>query len=117
MCQIVYAGFVSDVAFAVPRTGEKALTTFLIFSVYWKLGSRMTASDVPNIAGLLFIWVTVPAYSAAAYTPVSPDAWWKSACRAGTAMAWFRPEYTHGAENAMSHYAATAGVDGKKHDL
>lgn len=59
------------VGFAVPRTGEKALTAFLIFSVYWKLGDRMTASDVPNIAGLLFIWVTVPAYSAAAYTPVS----------------------------------------------
>ena len=56
---------------AVPRTGEKALTVFLIFSVYWKLGDRMTASDVPNIGGLLFIWVTVPAYSAAAYTPVS----------------------------------------------
>lgn len=62
---------VSYIGYAVPRTGEKALTVFLIFSVYWKLGDRMTASDVPNIGGLLFIWVTVPAYSAAAYTPVS----------------------------------------------
>lgn len=55
---------------AVPRIGENALAVFLIFSVYWKLGDRMSAQDVPNIGGLLFLWVTVPAYGAAAYTPV-----------------------------------------------
>ena len=55
---------------AVPRIGENALAVFLIFSVYWKLGDRMSAEDVPNIGGLLFLWVTVPAYGAAAYTPV-----------------------------------------------
>ena len=31
----------------------------------------MSSADVPNIGGLLFLWVTVPAYGAAAYTPVS----------------------------------------------
>lgn len=52
-----------------PRLGEKALAAFLVFSVYWKIGDKTDAYDVPNIGGLLFLWVTLPAYGACAYTP------------------------------------------------
>ena len=54
-----------------PRLCEKALAAFLIFTVYWKIGDKTDAYDVPNIGGLLFLWVTLPAYGACAYTPVS----------------------------------------------
>ncbi|DBA95854.1 hypothetical protein WJX77_006274 [Trebouxia sp. C0004] len=52
-----------------PRLCEKALAAFLIFTVYWKIGDKTDAYDVPNIGGLLFLWVTLPAYGACAYTP------------------------------------------------
>ena len=39
--------------------------------MYWKIGDKTDAYDVPNIGGLLFLWVTLPAYGACAYTPVS----------------------------------------------
>ena len=45
-----------------------------MFSVYWKIGDKTDAYDVPNIGGLLFLWVTLPAYGACAYTPVSHKA-------------------------------------------
>lgn len=52
-----------------PRLCEKALAAFLIFTVYWKIGDKTDAYDVPNIGGLLFLWVTLPAYGSCAYTP------------------------------------------------
>jgi len=58
-------------AVAGPRLCEKALAAFLIFTVYWKIGDKTDAYDVPNIGGLLFLWVTLPAYGSCAYTPVS----------------------------------------------
>ncbi len=33
---------------------------------------------MPNIGGLLFLWVTLPAYGACAYTPVSFSILWKT---------------------------------------
>ena len=59
-----------------PRLCEKALAAFLIFTVYWKIGDKTDAYDVPNIGGLLFLWVTLPAYGACAYTPVSFSILW-----------------------------------------
>ena len=56
---------------AGPRIGEKLLATFLIFSVYWHVGKDYSPDNVANIGGLLFLWVTLPAYGACSYTPVN----------------------------------------------
>eukprot|EP00891_Asterochloris_glomerata_P001938 jgi/Astpho2/1938/gw1.00038.347.1_t len=60
----------TDPAFLGPRLGEKILTTFLIFTIYWKAGRGLSEGNIPNIAGLLFLWITLPAYASSAYVPV-----------------------------------------------
>ncbi|KAK9804269.1 hypothetical protein WJX72_004137 [[Myrmecia] bisecta] len=52
-----------------PRFGDKVIYAFLIFTVYWGLGDNFAADNVINIAGVLFLWITLPAYGAAAFVP------------------------------------------------
>lgn len=51
------------------RLGDKILLTFIIFSLYWSIGDNLQEYNLINIAAVLFMWCTLPAYGAAAYVP------------------------------------------------
>ena len=55
--------------FLGPRLGDKVIFSFLLFTLYWSKGDNINSSNVVNIAGILFMWVNLPAFGAAAYTP------------------------------------------------
>lgn len=58
-----------DGAYLGPRLGDKLLLTFIIFTLYWGIGDDLSNSNIPNLAAVLFMWCTLPAYGAAAYVP------------------------------------------------
>ena len=43
--------------------------SLVIFSLFWKVGKNLDASNVTNIAAVLFMWTTLPAFGAASYVP------------------------------------------------
>jgi len=52
-----------------PRLGDKVIFSLLIMTIYWKVGSDLSPSNSINLAAVGFMWVTLPAYGAAAYIP------------------------------------------------
>eukprot|EP00887_Chlorella_sp_A99_P000295 scaffold13.g295.t1 len=58
-----------DPAFLGPRIFDKLLFAFIMFSLYWKVGSDLGPGNVINIGGILFMTVCLPAYAAVAYVP------------------------------------------------
>ncbi|KAK9906864.1 hypothetical protein WJX75_009364 [Coccomyxa subellipsoidea] len=51
------------------RLFDKTCFTFLTATFYLWVGANNTAENEPNIAGLLFMWVILPAYGAGPYLP------------------------------------------------
>eukprot|EP01025_Chloroclados_australasicus_P041211 TRINITY_DN4350_c0_g1_i1.p1 TRINITY_DN4350_c0_g1~~TRINITY_DN4350_c0_g1_i1.p1 ORF type:complete len:528 (-),score=50.28 TRINITY_DN4350_c0_g1_i1:47-1465(-) len=61
-----------DPAFLGPRLGDKIIMSLVIMSLYWGIGddfSEGNTAQVPNIAAVLFMWCTLPAFGAASYVP------------------------------------------------
>lgn len=58
-----------DPAFLGPRIGDKVIFSLLIGTLYWGVGSDADSSNVINVAGVLFMWTTLPAFGAASYVP------------------------------------------------
>lgn len=58
-----------DGAFLGPRIGDKVLISLLIMTLYWNVGKNFDQDNLINIAAVLFMWCTLPAFGAAAYVP------------------------------------------------
>ena len=43
--------------------------SLIIFSLFWKVGKDTSASNVSNIAAVLYMMITLPAFGASAYVP------------------------------------------------
>ena len=41
----------------------------VIFTLYWKVGKDLASDNITNIAAVLFMWTTLPAFGAASYVP------------------------------------------------
>uniref|UniRef100_A0A7S3VU76 ABC transporter domain-containing protein n=1 Tax=Dunaliella tertiolecta TaxID=3047 RepID=A0A7S3VU76_DUNTE len=52
-----------------PRIADKILISLLIMTLYLLKGDDTNESNLTNIAAVLFMWVTLPAFGAAAYIP------------------------------------------------
>ncbi|GAB4821435.1 hypothetical protein N2152v2_008481 [Parachlorella kessleri] len=52
-----------------PRLGDKVLMSFIIFTLYWKLGDDLSVNNIPNLTSVLFMWTILAGYGASAYTP------------------------------------------------
>ena len=59
----------SDPSFIIPRVSDKLFVAFLMTTLYWGLGHRKTSTNVNNITALLFMWATLPGFTAVAYVP------------------------------------------------
>lgn len=68
----------SDPEYLGPRLGDKILTTFIIFTLYWGIGNDYDTSVKPlttetelpySVLSMLFMWTTLPAFGAASYVP------------------------------------------------
>lgn len=55
--------------FLGPRLGDKLIFSVLLFTLYWSKGDNLTADNVINLAGVLFMSVNLPAFGAASYIP------------------------------------------------
>lgn len=58
-----------DGAFLGPRIGDKILISLLIMTLYLGIGDNYDSDNLINIAAVLFMWCTLPAFGAAAYVP------------------------------------------------
>jgi ATP-binding cassette, subfamily G (WHITE), member 2 len=58
-----------DPAFLLARLADKALTSVILFTLYWGLGNDFDATNNINIVAFLFMYVLLPGYSAVSYTP------------------------------------------------
>lgn len=58
-----------DPMFLGPRTLDKLIMGFILFTLYWHVGKDLSPVNVPNITAALFMWTVVVAYSASAYMP------------------------------------------------
>jgi ABC-type multidrug transport system ATPase subunit len=56
-------------AFLGPRLGDKFIFSLLFLTVYWGIGADLVAENVVNVAGMLLMWVILPAFGAASYIP------------------------------------------------
>lgn len=57
-------------AFLGPRIGDKIMISLLIMTLYLGVGDELGKPDnYVNIAAVLFMWCTLPAFGAAAYVP------------------------------------------------
>ena len=59
----------SDPSFIIPRVFDKVFVAFLMTTLYWGLGSRRSSTNVSNITALLFMWATLPGFTAVSYIP------------------------------------------------
>ena len=59
----------SDPSFVVPRVFDKVFVAFLMTTLYWGLGNRRSSTNVSNITALLFMWATLPGFTAVSYIP------------------------------------------------
>lgn len=48
--------------FLAPRIGDKLIFTFLIGTLYLGIGDKLRPDNYMNIAAVLFMWCTMPAY-------------------------------------------------------
>lgn len=58
-----------DPLFLGPRTIDKVIMGFILFTLYWHVGKDLSPTNVPNISSALFMWTVIVAYSATAYMP------------------------------------------------
>ena len=42
---------------------DKVLFTFVIVTLWWKIGADYSEANVLNLAGIFYFWVTLPAFS------------------------------------------------------
>ena len=59
----------ADPAFLAPRISDKIFIAFIMTTLYFGLGHRSTSTNVNNISSLLFMWATLPGFTAVAYIP------------------------------------------------
>ena len=45
------------------------IISLLIFTLFWKVGKNLDATNLPNTSAMLFMWVVLPAFGAASYVP------------------------------------------------
>jgi hypothetical protein len=50
-------------------TGDKVLMGLLIMTLYLGIGDDFNPGNYINMAAVLFMWITMPAFGAAAYVP------------------------------------------------
>jgi hypothetical protein len=63
--------------FLGPRLGDKILVGLLIMTLYLGIGNDFDSSNFINMAAVLFMWITMPAFGAAAYVPsLVLGEWW-----------------------------------------
>lgn len=55
--------------FLGPRVMDKLIFSIIIFTLYWAVGNKLRPDNVINIAAVLFMWCTLPAFGAASYVP------------------------------------------------
>lgn len=55
--------------FLGPRVGDKLIFSIVIFTLYWRVGNNLASDNIINIAAVLFMWCTLPAFGAASYVP------------------------------------------------
>ncbi|WPT13868.1 ABC transporter G family member 50 [Picochlorum sp. SENEW3] len=55
--------------FLGPRVMDKLIFSIIIFTLYWAIGNKLTPDNYINIAAVLFMWCTLPAFGAASYVP------------------------------------------------
>eukprot|EP00195_Chlamydomonas_chlamydogama_P009759 CAMPEP_0202901782 /NCGR_PEP_ID=MMETSP1392-20130828/14649_1 /ASSEMBLY_ACC=CAM_ASM_000868 /TAXON_ID=225041 /ORGANISM="Chlamydomonas chlamydogama, Strain SAG 11-48b" /LENGTH=615 /DNA_ID=CAMNT_0049588397 /DNA_START=85 /DNA_END=1932 /DNA_ORIENTATION=+ len=55
--------------FLGPRIGDKIFMGLLVMTLYLGIGDDFDPSNYINISAVLFMWVTLPAFGAAAYVP------------------------------------------------
>ncbi|KAG2450267.1 hypothetical protein HYH02_004778 [Chlamydomonas schloesseri] len=58
-----------DGEFLGPRIGDKIMISLLIMTLYLGIGDEFNDANYVNIAAVLFMWCTLPAFGAAAYVP------------------------------------------------
>mmetsp|Transcript_15663 Transcript_15663/g.27086 ORF Transcript_15663/g.27086 Transcript_15663/m.27086 type:complete len:488 (-) Transcript_15663:808-2271(-) len=58
-----------DANFLGPRIGDKIVMSLLIMTLYLAVGDDFNQSNIINISAVLFMWITLPAFGAAAYIP------------------------------------------------
>eukprot|EP00884_Botryococcus_braunii_P004583 jgi/Botrbrau1/14125/Bobra.182_3s0068.1 len=59
-----------SMAFLAPRFLGNAIFAILVFTLYWRIGNDFSSSNTLNIAAVLFMWTTLPAYGSAAYVHI-----------------------------------------------
>jgi len=59
----------ADPEFVGPRVGDKLILSLIIVTLYWGVGRVWRADNYINMAAILFMFVVMPAFSAAAYVP------------------------------------------------
>ncbi|PRW20409.1 P-loop containing nucleoside triphosphate hydrolase [Chlorella sorokiniana] len=52
-----------------PRIGDKLIFSLLIFTLFWKVGNNLAQDNLMNIAAVLYMWVTLPAFGASSFVP------------------------------------------------
>lgn len=55
--------------FLAPRLADKLMVGLLVMTLYLGIGNNFVASNYINMAAVLFMWITMPAFGAAAYVP------------------------------------------------
>ncbi|GBF95049.1 P-loop containing nucleoside triphosphate hydrolase [Raphidocelis subcapitata] len=58
-----------DPAFLGARLGDKLFTGLLLMTLWFGIGNKFTLDNYINVAAVLFIWTTIPAFGAAAFVP------------------------------------------------
>ena len=58
-----------DARFIGPRVLDKLIITMLIVVLYHNKGSMLASSNVNNISSMLFMWATLPGFTAVSYIP------------------------------------------------
>lgn len=53
----------------LPRFADKIVMGLLVMSLYWQIGASQTPTNINNQSAVLFMWVVLPAFGAAAYLP------------------------------------------------
>ena len=59
----------SNPAWLGPRIMDKLVFTFIILTLYLRIGSNFSADNIVNLSSSLFMWTTLPAFGAASYVP------------------------------------------------
>ncbi|KAG2482622.1 hypothetical protein HYH03_018464 [Edaphochlamys debaryana] len=58
-----------DPAFLGPRIGDKIFIGLLVMTLYLGIGDNLAPDNLVNIAAVMFMWCTLPAFGASAYVP------------------------------------------------